>query len=512
MLRLPGEGGSPCNNQTVVALTEHKDVAEALNRLAAALEALEFGPDAPVWSSHRDRLAGTIRSYLVPRTEDPNTATTVVLAGPTGSGKSTLMNSLAGRDVSRTGALRPTTRVPVVLAASGTAGRHANVGGVHCEVVTGEGGLVDSMVLVDAPDLDSTATEHRAMAETLIDNADIVVFVTSATRYADDVPWQVLRRAVSRGAPVIHVLNRVGSPAAGAIVDFKSRLSSAGLDHDVVTVPEHHLPEGAQQIPALSVRSLRRRLEDVVADREDFTSHVSGRVLRSTISQISDLVREMTSLSDEIDDLADELAVNMGDRLSGLDLGDMASPLYPRPPSQPSRRAVLRWKKASPRSVEEDPTDAGEKVVDRLVSVIHGDLRRWLAEERPALLQRNVDPTEMIASILPMARSTLDGWVEFVARIALDRDERHLHLGGAVLVESAIIDEVALGGDLLFGDDAPVLVERARRELWGRLEVIYHEAGGMVVETIRRRHGSLDDEELRAALDAANSTLAPAYA
>lgn len=496
----------------VVALREHEDVAEALSRIAAELEALEFGPDAPVWSSERDRLAGMIRSYLVPRSEDPNAAPTVVLAGPTGSGKSTLMNSLAGRDVSRTGALRPTTRVPVVLTAPGRTGRHATIGGVHCEVVTGEGGLIDSMVLVDAPDVDSTSTEHRAIAETLIDNADIVVFVTSATRYADDVPWQVLRRAVSRGAPVIHVLNRVGSPSAGAIVDFKSRLSSAGLDRDVVTVPEHHLLEGAQQVPALSVRSLRRRLEDVVADREGFASEVFGRVLRSTLSQIDDLVGEMTSLSDEIGVLADELAVSLADRLPSLDLDDTARPLYPRPPVQPSRLAVLRWKKGFRRFADEDPTQPGEKIVDRLVSVVHGDLRRWLAEERPSLLHRNVDPTEMIASIVPMARSTLEGWVEFATRIALDHDERHAHLGGVVLLESAVDGEVAPGGDLLFGDDAPELVERARRELMGRLEAIYHEAGTMVVETIRSRHGSLDDEELRAALGAVNSTLAPAYA
>ena len=43
------------------------------------------------------------------------------------------------------------------------------------------------------------------MAETMIDNADIVVYVSSALRYADLVPWEVLRRAHSRGVPVIQV-------------------------------------------------------------------------------------------------------------------------------------------------------------------------------------------------------------------------------------------------------------------------------------------------------------------
>ena len=38
-----------------------------------------------------------------------------VVGGSTGAGKSTLVNSLVGDDVSRTGVLRPTTRSPVLV-------------------------------------------------------------------------------------------------------------------------------------------------------------------------------------------------------------------------------------------------------------------------------------------------------------------------------------------------------------------------------------------------------------
>ena len=100
-----------------------------------------------------------------------------------------------------------------------------------------------------------------------VDNADVIVFVTSALRYADEVPWQVLRRAISRGTPVIHVLNRVGSSSSGAVIDFKSRLAAAGLEPDPVTVPEHHLSAGAQRVPSLAVRALQRRLGEVVTDK-----------------------------------------------------------------------------------------------------------------------------------------------------------------------------------------------------------------------------------------------------
>lgn len=496
----------------VVVLTDHIDVRDALTGLAEGLEGLELGPDATAWSAERDRLARMIRTYLVPRAKRPAPPTTVVLAGPTGSGKSTLLNSLVGRDVSRTGALRPTTRRPLVVVPPGHMNDDASIGGVSCEVVSDEAAVFESVTLVDSPDIDSTSTEHRATAETLIDNADVVVFVSSALRYADDVPWQVLRRAVSRGAPVIHVLNRVGSPSAGAIVDFRSKLASAGLDDDIMTVPEHHLAQDAHQIPELSVRSLRRRLDGVLADRDRFAARVFERVLRTTVDRATALMREMNDLADELESLSGELSSNLATQVAALDLGGTHEHLYVEPPSEPSRRAVRRWMRRSRRTAREHMAGLERRLIDRLLSVVHADLRRWLTEMRPSLLSRNVDPVEVVPEIVSMARSSLEGWVEFVTRIADDHDELHVVLGEAILLEAALTGEIPHAGRLLFGDDAPVLIERAGRELQGRLEVIYDQTADLVVEAMRRRFGALDVEELGDAVGAVNSTIAPAYA
>lgn len=496
----------------VVALTDHIDVRDALTRLAEALEGLELGPDATGWLAERDRLARMIRSYLIPRTERPSPPPTVVLAGPTGSGKSTLLNSLLGRDVSRTGALRPTTRRPLVVAPPGHMDDDASLGGVSGEVVSDDAAVFESVTLVDSPDIDSTSTEHRVTAETLIDNADVVVFVSSALRYADDVPWQVLRRAVSRGAPVIHVLNRVGSPSAGAIVDFRSRLAAAGLDDDIVTVPEHHLAGDAHQIPELSVRSLRRRLDEVLADRDQFAARVFERVLRTTVDRATALMREMNDLADELENLSEDLSSHLAARVAVLDLGGTNDRLYVEPPSEPSPRAVRRWMRRSRHIDRKHMAGLERRLIDRLLSVVHADLRRWLTEVRTGLLSRNVDPAEVVPEIVSMARSSLEGWVEFVTRIADDHDERHVVLGEGILLEAAMTGEIPHAGQILFGDDAPVLIERAGRELQGRLEVIYDQTGVLVVEAIRRRFGSLDVEELGDAVGAVNSTIAPAYA
>jgi hypothetical protein len=158
-------------------------------------------------------------------------------------------------------------------------------------VVTGRAPILDELALVDTPDIDSTATEHRAIAETMIDNADIVVYVNSALRYADLVPWEVLRRAHSRGAPVIHVLNRIKSATGGALPAYRARLEAEGLGSQVVPIHEHHMAPGGQAVPVLMIQALRDRLVDVVEER------LAGRadVVRSVLDTMLDHADEMIS-------------------------------------------------------------------------------------------------------------------------------------------------------------------------------------------------------------------------
>src|SRR5207302_3502323 len=63
--------------------------------------------------------------------------------------------------------------------------------------------------IVDAPDVDSVERDNRQLADILVEAADLCVFVTTATRYADLVPWEVLRRVRERGLPLVIVINRL---------------------------------------------------------------------------------------------------------------------------------------------------------------------------------------------------------------------------------------------------------------------------------------------------------------
>ena len=153
----------------------------------------------------------------------------VVFLGGTGTGKSTLFNTLCGGELSRTGVERPKTRGAVAHAYAGCPlekgfpfydgvpiRRPEPPAGAPPE--TGEPGrliVLDHereerahLVVVDTPDLDSLDVENRRIAEELALLADAVVFVASQEKYADEVPSLFLRQALGGEKPVYVLLNK----------------------------------------------------------------------------------------------------------------------------------------------------------------------------------------------------------------------------------------------------------------------------------------------------------------
>lgn len=506
--RLPDPPERPWHNLAVVALRQNRHLSDALIGLADALDALALRPQLTGLISDRDRLAGMIRSYLVPRSLDRPHPMTVVFAGPTGSGKSTLVNSLVKRDMSRAGVVRPTTSAPVALVGERWAGSFDEVGGVRCEIVTGRAPILDAMVLVDTPDIDSTVVEHHEIAERLVDNADVVVFVTSSLRYADAVPWKILRRAQERGTHVIHVLNRVGSAASGSLVDFKSRLRAAGMDESLITVPEHLMPEAGQRVPPAAVRSLARRLAAVATERDVFSREAFERVTDSVITQVTVLAREVDAIAQEHETIEPEMYVYLVDRARSLDLGPVGEDIVGDPPDLPGRLAHRRWRR-SHRLKHQDVDRMESRSVAGLRAIVHGDLRHWMADEGDPEFPR---PGVMLSSLARIVDTVGIGWILYARRMAEELDGPDLWLAEAVLIQAAARDEVTRAATLLFGEEAPTIVERARRELVGRLEVVYTQFADQMLEFLASSGGDLSVDDLRAALGAVNASFAAVHA
>lgn len=188
----------------------------------------------------RQRLIDQLDGHLLPRLFALSAPAIVVVAGSTGAGKSTLVNSLLREEVSAAGVIRPTTRQPVLAhnpADAGLLGDHpllAMVDAVeHAAVPRG-------LALVDAPDLDSLLESNRKTAHRLLETADLWLFVTTAARYGDAVPWEMLDRAAERSTSMAMVLNRVPGEATVVVrADLAARLRARGLQ----SVPLFMIPD-----------------------------------------------------------------------------------------------------------------------------------------------------------------------------------------------------------------------------------------------------------------------------
>ncbi|MEE4420347.1 dynamin family protein [Streptomyces bugieae] len=295
---------------------------DALSVLRDRVEAARF--PLPLRGAARARcnraeLLAQLDDYVIPRLRSPQAPLLAVIGGSTGAGKSTLVNSLVGRRVSEAGVLRPTTRTPVLVChpddvhwfsgrrvlpqltrvwgpeeddgAEGTHPEHeeygergecGGYGGGSGPGKPGKGGaagggepfavrieveaaLPSGLALLDAPDIDSLVARNRELAAELICAADVWVLVTTAARYADAVPWHLLRAAKEYDVTLVTVLDRVPHQIATDISGrYAELLQRAGLGHvPRFTIPE--LPEsaggGSGLLPATAVAGLREWLE-----------------------------------------------------------------------------------------------------------------------------------------------------------------------------------------------------------------------------------------------------------
>ena len=267
------------------------------DELAVAPLALET-PLAPEGRRVRDELADQIDDYLLPRLRQMDAPLLMVVGGSTGAGKSTLVNSLVGAPVSAAGVLRPTTRAPVLVCnpadvhwfdddrilpeLARTTGGPAGPGGLELAPTDA---LPPGLALLDAPDIDSVVEANRTLAGQLLAAADSWLFVTTAARYADAVPWDMLQAARDRGTAVSLVLNRVPADAREEVPGhLRQMVAERGLgETELLVVAESELAGGL--LPAAALAPVRGWLDALAADAE-----ARGELVRRTLSGALDSV------------------------------------------------------------------------------------------------------------------------------------------------------------------------------------------------------------------------------
>jgi len=263
-----------------------------LSRLGDALRAVELRLEVPGLDEAqrmRRELVDQIEDYLLPRLRQMDAPLLMVVGGSTGAGKSTLVNSLVGSEVSPPGVLRPTTRAPVLVchpddvrwfeddrvlpALSRTTGGPAGPGGLQLVPVAA---LPAGLALLDSPDIDSVVEANRELARQLLAAADAWLFVTTAARYADAVPWELLHAARDRGTALSLVLDRVPDEAAGEVAEhLGAMVAERGLEGtQLLVVPETRLDAGGL-LPAGALAPVRDWLDALAADAQARSGLVS---------------------------------------------------------------------------------------------------------------------------------------------------------------------------------------------------------------------------------------------
>ena len=273
--------------------------------------------------------AGRVLDEAAARRRLSGQHTVVAIAGATGSGKSQLFNTLAGVTISETGVRRPTTAAPIACSWSDGAASLLDRLGIPGRLRRRPIQHPDSesplrgLVLIDLPDHDSAAVQHREQVDRILDLVDAVIWVVDPEKYADAVLHERYLRPMAGHAEVtlvvLNQIDRLPGEAAEQVLDDLRRL----LDEDGIALGEYGEP-GATVL-ALSaltgegIGELREVLGQFVAERQAPARRIAADVdaaarrLRSVY-----VTGRRTGLSEEArEEFSDRLADAVGATAAG---------------------------------------------------------------------------------------------------------------------------------------------------------------------------------------------------
>ncbi|WP_104117978.1 dynamin family protein [Arthrobacter sp. B1805] len=447
---------------------EARGLSPLLREVQAALENLAF-PLALASSVQARGSAVAARAqlddYILPRLANLDAPLVAVVGGSTGAGKSTLVNALVGRPVSVTGAVRPTTRQPLLLhhpedgawfdderilpslsrvRLSDDAVQPTDVQPIDVRPTdaqprdpaqlprphAGPGPdtlllrptrtLPIGLALLDAPDVDSIADENRRLAGQLLAAADLWIFVTTANRYADAVPWKLLAEAGRRDVLVAVVLDRVPRGVEEEIRgDLLTLLSAENLGHaPIFVVPEMSLGP-SRMLPPEAVEPIARWLQALAADaegRRDIarrTVRGAMRALAGRIDSIAEAAEQEQSVGNALrastddayrDALADVLASTEDGRLlrgevlarwqDFVGTGEFMRGLETRIGWARDRVSAFFTGRPAPAATVADAIGSGLQtvIVEQAARADEATRRRWRSEHAGAVLLESLPP------------------------------------------------------------------------------------------------------------------------
>ena len=231
------------SDQTVTPPETHEPDAAAFDRLVEALG--RWAPAGPDWPPARRVKAEW--EAVAPRLDRARRELSRILVvgviGGTGTGKSTLVNALAGAEVTVAGDVaRPTTVAPIVVAAPDVDLAWLPLDAMGARLVRSDAAAVANVVLVDCPDPDtqpdqaadaarprpSDSNRNRDLLEAVLPACDVLVLVATAQKYKS---WIVAREvaAFAPGRPLLFVQTHA-SRDPDIRADWRRELEAQGFE------------------------------------------------------------------------------------------------------------------------------------------------------------------------------------------------------------------------------------------------------------------------------------------
>lgn len=467
---------------------------EALLKVDLALDVVEVNEAATV----RDEVAVQLADYVMPRILAADAPLLAVVGGSTGAGKSTLVNSIVGSAVTEAGVLRPTTRSPVLVHNPEDADWFVNARILpdfrRTENASADPGLLQlvsspnvpqGIAILDAPDVDSLEERNRTLAAQLLDAADMWLFVTSAARYADQVPWSYLRRAAERKAAVAIILDRTPASSVGEVAAHLSRmLVSRGLkDSPLFTIPEGDVdPEGL--LPQESIERIQVWLEQLAASDQAKTA-VVRQTLAGTVRSVAERTYGVADACERAEEVCDGLRATLVETYAGaideVDRGAASGRLVASIPGSDWRNALAQAERALVAVIVDDGERAAGSAVLRWCATDPG---RTLLRTRPELGAASPDIAARAARAVSLWRQAARELVAAQRPAAEDSSAGVEELGAALQIltlsgsrEDAAGSALAWARSALLSSFTPDiserLVARSRNELLRQTEDVF---------------------------------------